>query len=143
MYVARWILVGTVLLAAFQAWLWSNQQSLVGLVGAISAAVALIAALFLPGTRYAIALGSEWQLPRAEGESERRYRFKVALAWLLVATLCVLGCIALRVMALTGFFGIALRVFGFVAALMALQSLLVGLFRRSQGRRPFHPSANS
>ena len=129
MYVARWALIGAVLLASFQAWLWAGGESLVGLAGAIAVGIALIAAVWLPGTRYAVALNREWAWPRAPGESERRYRFKVALAWLLLVTLCILGCVALRGSASSQISGVALRVFGFVAALMALQSLLVGLFR--------------
>ena len=96
MQVARWALIGASLLAAFQAWLWAGQGSLIGLAGAMAFALALIAAVHLPGTRYALVLGRAWDLPRASGESERRYRFKIALAWMLVVTLCVLGCIALR-----------------------------------------------
>jgi len=133
MRVARWVLFSAALLAAFQAWLWSEQQSLLGLAVAIGLALALVAAVSLPGTRYAVVLNHEWTLSRAPGESERRYRFKVAGAWLLVVALCVLGCVVLRDGVSSGVGGIALRVFGFVAALMALQSFLVGQFRPACG----------
>jgi hypothetical protein len=145
MYVARWLLIGAVLMAAFLAWLWAGQQSLAGLAGAIALAVALVAAVHLPGTRYSEVLDSVWNLPRASGESERKYRFKVALAWLLVVATCVAGCIALRGLtsmadgALT-IVGVGLRVFGFVAGLMAFQSLFAGLFRSSSGTSPERPT---
>lgn len=135
MHVARWALIGATLLAAFQAWLWSGQDSLLGLTGAIALALALVAAVHLPGTRYAEVLGQVWTLPRAPGESERRYRFKIALAWLLVVTLCLLACIPLHGKPSLEMAGVALRIFGFVALLMALQSFLTGLFRTSKEAR--------
>jgi hypothetical protein len=133
MNVARWILISAVLLAAFQAWLWAGQQSLVGLTVAVALAAALVAAVHLPGTRFAVVLRHVWALPRGAGESERRYRFKISLAWLAVVALCVLGCIAFEAFATyaedaVSFPGIGLRVFGFVAGLMALQSFLAGVF---------------
>jgi len=138
MYVARWALIGAALLAAFQAWLWAGQESLVGLAGAIALAVALVAAAHLPGTRYAEVLNRVWALPRAPGESDRGYRFKAALAWLVVVAICVLGAIALRWRTSIGadaasLVGVGLRVFGFVAGLMALQAFLEALFRSSNG----------
>jgi hypothetical protein len=113
--------------------LWAGQQSLAGLAVAIALAVALVAAVHLPGTRYAEVLQHVWALPRAAGESERRYRLKVAFAWLVVVAVCVLGCVILsQIKANAGnessLFGPGLRVFGFVAGLMALQSFLAGLF---------------
>ena len=80
-------------------------------------------------------LGREWVLPRTSGESERRYRFKIAMAWLLVVGLCVAGCIAIYGSTTLVLTGIALRVFGFVAAVMAFQSFLAGLFRSSSRAR--------
>jgi phosphatidylserine synthase len=68
-------------------------------------------------------------LPRASAESERRYRFKIALAWVVVVALCVLGCLAVRGAQWPETPGVALRIFGFVAALMALQAFLSGVFR--------------
>ena len=53
MYVARWVLICAALLAAFQAWLWAGQDSLVALAGAIALAVVLIAVAGRPGTRFA------------------------------------------------------------------------------------------
>lgn len=134
MYVARWVLVSTALLAAFQAWLWAGQQSVAGLAIAVALAVLLVAAVHLPGTRYAEVLQRVWALPRGAGESERKYRFKVASAWLGVVAVCVLGCVGLSRFTTNAedeisFVGIGLRVFGFAAGLMALQSFLVGLFR--------------
>lgn len=129
MYVARWALIGAALLAAFQAWLWVGQGSLFALACAIALAVAIVAVATHSRTRFAAALGHVWALPRASNESERRYRFKVAIAWIAIVALCVLGCIVVRGTAIAGAAGIALRVFGFVAVLMALQSFLVGLFR--------------
>lgn len=122
MYVARWALIGAALLAAFQVWLWAGQDSLVALAGAIALAVALVAVSCLPGTRLSAILNRVWVLPRASGESERRYRLKIAVAWVLVVALCVLGAFLVRGTAISEPGGIALRVFGFVAALMALQS---------------------
>jgi hypothetical protein len=132
MYVARWALIGTALLAAFQAWLWAGQQSMAGLAVALAFAVGLIAAVHLPGTRYAEVLQRVWALPRPTGESERRYRFRVAIAWLVVVSVCVLGCVVLGWLRTNAendisLVGIGLRVFGFAAGLMSLQSLLVGL----------------
>src|SRR5688572_15127098 len=95
MYVARWALIGAALLAAFQSWLWAGQQSLAGLAVAIALAVALVAAVHLPGTRYAEVLKHAWDLPRAAGESERRYRLKIGFAWLVIVAVCVLGCVFL------------------------------------------------
>jgi hypothetical protein len=69
MYVARWALVGAALLAAFQAWLWGQQQSWFSLAGAIALARALVALVHLPVTRYAEALGRVWALPRRAGEA--------------------------------------------------------------------------
>lgn len=134
MYVVRWALIGAALLVAFQAWLWVGQQSLAGLAVAVGLAVAFVAAVHLPGTRYAEVLKHAWALPRGAGESERRYRFKVAIAWLVVVAVCVLGCVILSRITANGgnntsLVGIGLRVFGFAAGLMALQSLLLGLFR--------------
>jgi len=133
MYVARWALIGAALLAAFQAWLWAGQQSMAGLAAAVTLAVALVAAVHLPGTRYAEVLQRVWALPRVTGASERRYRFKVAIAWLVVVAMCVLGCVVLSGLTTNAeddisLVGIGLRVFGFAAGLMALQSFLVGLF---------------
>jgi hypothetical protein len=139
MHVTRWALIGAALLAAFQAWLWAGQDSPFALVGAIALAVALVVVALRPGTRVAAMLGRVWALPRASGESERHYRFKIAAAWLLVVALCVLGCIAVRSTTISGPAGIALRVFGFVAVLMALQSLLVGLFRSAASAPPNTP----
>ena len=136
MHVARWALIGAALLAAFQAWLWSGQGSLLPIAGAIALALALAAVALLPVTRFANVAGRVWALPRATGESERHYRFKIASAWFVVVAVCVLGCIAVRDTTISQPVGIALRVFGFVAALMALQSFLVGLFRRSGGALP-------
>ncbi len=136
MYVARWVLICAALLAAFQAWLWSGQDSLVALAGAIALAVVLIAVAGRPGTRFAAALSRVWALPRAPGESERHYRFKIAIAWLLVVTLCIFGVVVVRGTAISEPGGIVLRVFGFVALLMALQSFLVGLFRSTRGAPP-------
>ncbi len=131
MQVARWALTCVALLAAFQAWLWAGQDSLLALAGSIALALALLAVAFRPGTRLARVLGREWVLPRTAGESQRRYRFKIAMAWLLVVALCVVGCIAIRGNTTLVLTGVALRVFGFVALLMAFQSLLAGLFRSS------------
>jgi len=133
MHLARWALIGAALLASFQAWLWAGQGSLLALAGAIALAVALTAVALLPRTRFALIVGRAWALPRAPGESERRYRFKIAAAWFVVVAVCALGSIAVRDTAISQFAGVALRVFGFVAALMALQSLMVGLFRRTGG----------
>jgi hypothetical protein len=127
MQIARWALICAALLAAFQAWLWAGQGSLISLFGAIALAMAFLAVALLPNTRFAATLNRVWTLPRASGESERHYRFKIALAWLVVIGVCVLGCIGVRVTRMDHSAGIVLRVFGFVAALMALQSLLVGL----------------
>jgi hypothetical protein len=144
LYVARWALIGAALLAAFQAWLWTGQQSLIGLVVCVASAVPLVAAVHLPGTRYAEVLQKVWALPRGADESERRYRFKIAIAWLAVVAACVIGCIVLSVTAAEtqdgiDLAGMGLRVFGFVAALMALQSFLVALFR-SPARVPTNQS---
>jgi hypothetical protein len=130
MQVTRWALLCAALLASFQAWLWAGQDSLLALAGAIALAVALVAAALRPGTRFANTVGSAWALPRRAGESERRYRFKIAATWCAVVVACVLGCIAVRGTTISQAGGIALRVFGFVAALMALQSVLVGVFHR-------------
>jgi hypothetical protein len=132
MYITRWVLISVALLAAFQAWLWAGQQSLAGLAVALVLALALVAAVHLPGTRFAVLLRHAWALPRQNDESDRRYRFKVALAWLLVVASCVLGCVALSSHARDdiNLAGITLRVFGFVAGLMALQALIAG----SRGR---------
>ena len=135
MHVARWALIGAILLAAFQAWLWSGQDSLPGLAGAIAIALALIAAVHLPGTRSAVVLGYAWTLPRAPRESERRYKFKVALAWIGVGTLCLLACIPLHGEPSQETVGVALRIFGFIALLMALQSYLAGMFRAPREAR--------
>jgi hypothetical protein len=122
MHVARWALVCAALLASFQAWLWAGQGSLLALAGAIALAVALVAVALRPGTRLANTVGRAWALPRGAGESERHYRFKIAAAWCAVVVACVLGCIAVRDTTLSQSGGIALRVFAFVALLMALQS---------------------
>jgi hypothetical protein len=114
---------------------------MVGLTISLASAVALVAAVHLRGTRYAEVLQSVWALPRGEGESERRYRFKVAVAWLVVVAVCVLGCVVLRILTPSvedgaSRVGVGLRVFGFVAGLMALQSFLVGMFRSPGGAPP-------
>jgi hypothetical protein len=136
MHVARWALIGAALLAAFQAWLWAGAGSMLALAGAIALAVALAAVALLPNTRFALIVGRAWTLPRAPDESERHYLLKIAAAWCLVVAVCVLGCIAVRGTGISQPAGIALRVFGFVAALMALQSFLVGLFGQAGGAPP-------
>jgi hypothetical protein len=131
MQVARWALTSAALLVAFQAWLWTGQDSLLALAGSIAVALTLLAVAFHSKSRLAAVLGREWVLPRTSGESERRYRFKIAMAWLLVVGLCVVGCMAIHGSTTPVLTGIALRVLGFVAAVMAFQSFLAGLFRSS------------
>ncbi len=130
MQVARWALICAALLAAFQAWLWAGQDSPLALAGAIALALCLAAVALRPATRFATVVGRVWTLPRSPTESERHYRFKVAIAWCAVVAVCVLGCLIVRNTAISQPAGIVLRVFGFVASMMALQSFLVGLFRR-------------
>jgi hypothetical protein len=132
MQIARWALICAALLGAFQAWLWVGQGSLVSLFGAIALAMTFLAVALLPNTRLAVTLNRAWTLPRASGESERHCRFKIVAAWLVVVGVCVLGCIGVRVTHIDQSAGIVLRVFGFVAALMALQSLLVGVVPSGQ-----------
>ena len=136
MHIARWALIGAALLASFQAWLWAGQDSLLALAGAIALAMALVAIALLPGTRFALIVGRAWALPRAPGESERHYRFKIAAAWCVVVTTCFFGCIAVRNTTISQSAGIGLRVFGAIAAAMALQSALVGMFGRARGAPP-------
>ena len=140
MYVARWALIGAALLAAFQAWLWGQQRSWLAVAGAIALAIALVAVVHLPGTRYSEALGRVWALPRKAGEAERTYRFRIALAWVLVTVVCASSAIALP-LALAkasenSVLPVGLFVFGFVAALMGLQSFLVGWLRASGAAPP-------
>ena len=129
MYIARWALISASLLAAFHAWLWAGQGSLLAVAGCVGLAVSLVALALLSRSRFATTMGRAWVLPRAAGESERRHRFKVALAWLAFVAVCLLGCITVRDTSMSDAGGIALRVFAFVAALMALQSFFMGLFR--------------
>ena len=139
MQIARWALIGAALLAAFQAWLWADQESWPAFAAAAALTLGLIAVAYLPKTRYAIAVNRVWALPRRPEESERRYRLRFAIAWLLVVTVFTLAAVAIRHYDLLDrdtipLFSVGLRVFGFVALMMALQSFLVGVFRRTHAR---------
>ena len=138
---ARWAIAASSLLAAFQMWLWGIQGYWFGAFSALVIMLALGYAAWRPGTSYARSLLKPRVLQRAADESERAYWFRVSLAWVLVAVVCLVGALGIPyVLGNPGGFGtllIALLFALFPASIcMALQSLFYCITRRAGATPP-------
>jgi len=85
MIARRWLLFAAALLAGFQAWLWLYQSWWVAGLASGLLALVLLAVAVRPSSRIGSVVTRVWNPPQRPGETERRYRFRIGLTWLLVA----------------------------------------------------------
>jgi hypothetical protein len=138
---ARLAIIFASLLAAFQAGLWGVQRYWLGMAVAAALALALGGAARWPRSSYARVLSRPRVLHRSADESERAYWFRVALAWLLAAVVCLVGGFGAPLVhvgnqELAFLLPLTLLALCPVLVLMALQSLLYCLFCSSNDAPP-------
>jgi hypothetical protein len=133
---SSWSLVAAALFATFQAWLWFSGSYPIAAVSALALAFALALTAAKPISGLARILTRIWAPAKRPGETERHYRLRIAVLWLLVAVAAyaVGYVIPPSESSLEGelretyiFVGVASTIF--VALMMSFQSALVAFFQ--------------